>query len=130
MKTLVIYRTLFSNKCCRDSLQFKNKPINCEQTSFLLTKEKSLIYYELNLIFVLYLTMNLSCISVFRFVQLIRAVKLLSLHPYRCKYFFVKASNARIFSTVNCNKNSCQSLAAPLNLGLAANCKPSARPRI
>ena len=74
--------------------------------------------------------MNLPCISVFRFVQLIRAIKLLSLHPYRCKYFFVKTLNARIFSTVNCNKNSCQPLAAPQNLGLAANRKLYACPRI
>ena len=74
--------------------------------------------------------MNLPCISVFRFVQLIRAIKLLSLHPYRCKYFFVKTLNARIFSTVNCNKNSCQPLAAPQNLGLAATRKLYSWPRI
>ena len=45
--------------------------------------------------------MILVCISVFGFVQLTSAVKLMPLELHGCKYFSVKTATASMFSTVN-----------------------------
>ena len=44
------------------------------------------------------------CISVFRFVQLTAALKLVPLQPYGRKHLLLKNANARIFSTVSCRQ--------------------------
>ena len=45
--------------------------------------------------------MSVPFISVFRFVQLTAAVKLVSLQPYDRKYFSLKTAKARVLSTIN-----------------------------
>ena len=60
--------------------------------------------------------MILLCISVFGFVQLMAAVKLLLLQPYNRKCFFLESTNAGIFQPLTANENSCQLVAAHQNL--------------
>ena len=70
------------------------------------------------------------CISLFGFVKLTVAVKLVLQQPNDHKYFSAKTANACIFSKVTPNKNSCQPSVAPQNLGSAANRKPYTWPPI
>ena len=75
--------------------------MNYKQTSLTVIRKEHLLYYKVDL-YLNYLYFNyFTLISVFEFVHLTAAVKLILLQPYGCKYFLFKTRNACIFATVN-----------------------------
>ena len=74
--------------------------INCEQTSLPL-EDKYFFCCKVDCIPLIFVLMISVCISVFGFVQLTAAVKLISLQPYQSKYFSMKTANAYSFSAAN-----------------------------
>ena len=91
-----VFQRVFS-KSTQSNWQFITKPINCEQKTLWLSKEKYLFSQELDLYFNgLYFNDSTVYFSI-GFPQLTAAVKLVPLHPHDREYILVKAANARIF---------------------------------
>ena len=63
------------------------------------------------------------CLSVFGFAQLTAAVKLVTLHSYGRKYFWVKNANPCIFQPFTVKKSSYPPLIARQDLDPAVNRK-------